>query len=112
MRIAVSGSREFVTTVGDELPAAGAGRAERVEDAKDDSDLAFSVADVATLVGEISALMPLCELLVGVFRRRSAEEPATQTLRFKTALGMTEVQISEDITAEELYAQLGTLVRE
>lgn len=112
MRIAVSGSKDLMGALADELPTSGVGRVVRVESAKDDSDLAFSLGDVETVVSVVTGLMPFCELLVGAFRRRRApEQPATQTLRFKTALGTTEVQLSADITVEELHAQLETLVR-
>lgn len=59
MRMAITGDRDDLAMLAEELAAAGAGGVERVDEARDESDLQFSVADAATLVGLISALLPL-----------------------------------------------------
>jgi hypothetical protein len=109
MRIAVTGDREFLDEVASELPASDAVRVERIDDATDDGDLAFSLAEVGTLVGTVVNLVSLCRTLIEVRRRNSAP---TQKLRFKTALGTMEVELPHDITLETLHSQLASLVRE
>ncbi len=114
MRIAVTGDRDFLDAVSTELSLGGAGSVESIDDATDDGNLAFSLAEAATLVAIVGDLLPLCKAVIGAMRRerRPAETPvATQTLRFKTALGTTQVDVPTDITLEELHRQLGSLVR-
>jgi hypothetical protein len=107
MRISITGEASVIEALSALIADDPDSSVESIGPAKDKSELAFAFGDIATIVSTVAGLAKVVELLINL---KPALDGKTQKLSFRTALGVTTVELSQDITLEELHRQLGTLV--
>jgi hypothetical protein len=109
MRVSISGEKSLISAIQAQMEQDQEGQVERLEEAKDKTELAFGIGEVLTLVSIVKGITEMVKLLLEIKPKLTS---GTQKLYFKTALGTTVVELSPDITAEELHQHLGTIIRQ
>jgi hypothetical protein len=107
MRISISGEKSLIEALQEVIENSDESRVERMVDAKDQTELAFGIGEVLSLVGVVTGIAEAVKLLIEL---KSKVGLGRQKLHLKTALGTTVIEISNNITAEELYQKLGTII--
>jgi restriction endonuclease len=107
MRVSISGEKSFVNALQEEIKKDSEIKVEKLEEAKDKTELAFAIGDIVTLVSLVKGVTDLVKALLEMRDKKPSEK--RQKLYLKTALGTATIEISKDITAEELSQQLGKI---
>lgn len=109
MRISITGEKTLIQSLQVKIEQDLESKVERIEEAKDQTELAFGVGELLTLFSVIQGCTEMVKLLMELKSNFGSQK---QKLYLKTALGTTVVEISKEITAEELYQQLSTIIRQ
>jgi hypothetical protein len=107
MRVSISGEKALIEALEVEFERDQACKVEQVKVGGDQTELAFGIGELATMIGILTGAAKLVEVLLALRPKLSSSK---QNLYLKTVLGTTIVELSKDITAEELYQQLGTIL--
>lgn len=108
MRVSISGEKSLINSLQDQIEKDKEIKIERLEEAKDKTELAFGIGDVLTLISIVNGVADLVKLLMKISVKRTEK----QKLYLKTALGTTKLEISKDITPEQLRQQLGMVFQQ
>lgn len=99
MRFEIIGSKGTVESLRERL--AGAGHETRDSTyAKDKSDLAFGLGDVANFVTVLAFALQLTEYVMAQVRSMPVDDKAT--IRVKGAFGVVTIELKRDLTSDEL----------
>jgi hypothetical protein len=109
MRVSISGEKSLIEALQMQMEQDAESSVERVEEYKDLTQQAFGIGEALIIVGIVKGTAELVKLLLELKAKVGSR---MQKLQLKTALGITVVELSQDVTAEELYKQLGTIVHQ
>ncbi|WP_028049628.1 hypothetical protein [Cellulomonas sp. URHD0024] len=104
MRVAITGEAESVGALaldGSSLQILS------VEPTRDDTEQQFGLAELAIVVAVVKSAAELAESLHTWWARRKS--PRTQTLRMSTSIGRVTIELSEDVTVDDLRQALTPL---
>ncbi len=104
MRISITSEKSFIEDIRPDLTI---DESALNQTTKDETALAFGIAEVASIVAIIKGVGEIVKLFLDWKDRMKSNK---QKLYLKTALGTVEIELSKDITAEELQSTLKTIL--
>jgi len=107
MRVSITAEKSLINELTTAIDQAPDNRVEKVEEAKDQTELAFGIGEILTIISVIKGISSLVEIIMKLKNKFGAK---TQKLHLKTALGTAVIEISQDITPEQLRQQLATIM--
>ncbi|WP_141564304.1 hypothetical protein [Mycolicibacterium palauense] len=107
MRVLIESDPEFVSSVTVEFEADPGAAVTPTEPATDLTEQRFGLAEAAAIIVIVKGVFEIIEVVKRVVRRSKKK----QTLRLKSALATVVVEISPDVTAEELQDLLAPLTQ-
>ena len=108
MRISITAEKSLVDTLKSGIDSEPEAHVEQIEEAKDQTELAFGIGEILTIIAVIKGIASLVKILSDLKAKLGGK---TQKLHVKTALGTTIIEISPDVTVEQLQQQLATVMK-